>query len=34
MPGLMIGLHWRQTRDSDPEHLSLRDFVLRLPGGG
>ena len=28
MPGFTIGLHWHQTRDSDPEHESFRDFVL------
>ncbi len=28
MPGFMIGLHWHQTRDSDPEHASLRNFML------
>ena len=24
-----IGLHWRSTRDKDPEHASLRDFILK-----
>ena len=28
MPGFTIGLHWHQTRDSDPEHASFRNFVL------
>jgi DNA-binding transcriptional LysR family regulator len=28
MPGFTIGLHWHQTRDSDPEHTSFRNFVL------
>ncbi len=26
--GFSIGLHWRSTRDKDPEHASLRDFIL------
>ncbi|HIF09317.1 MAG TPA: hypothetical protein EYQ81_05350 [Sneathiellales bacterium] len=29
MPGFTIGLHWHQTRDSDPEHASFRRFVIK-----
>ena len=28
LPGFSIGLHWHQTRDSDPEHIVFREFVL------
>jgi len=28
MPGFMIGLHWHQIRDSDPEHTALRNFMF------
>ena len=31
MPGFMIGLHWHHTRDSDPEHIVLRQFILDHP---
>jgi DNA-binding transcriptional LysR family regulator len=26
--GFSIGLHWRSTRDKDPEHASLRNYIL------
>ncbi len=32
MPGFTIGLHWHQTRDSDPEHASFRNFVMAAIG--
>jgi DNA-binding transcriptional LysR family regulator len=28
MPGFMIGIHWHQTRDRDPEHTVFRNFVI------
>jgi DNA-binding transcriptional LysR family regulator len=28
MPGFTIGLHWHQTRDSEPDHMVLRQFLL------
>jgi DNA-binding transcriptional LysR family regulator len=33
MPGFTIGLHWHQTRDSDPDHASFRNFVIELIAG-
>ena len=32
MPGFTIGLHWHQTRDSDPEHASFRNFIMAAIG--
>ena len=32
MLGFTIGLHWYQTRDSDPEHASFRNFVMAAVG--
>ena len=28
MPGFTIGVHWHHTRDSEPENIVLREFIL------